>query len=120
MNNYEKGLQARIDTIGQAASDAVTASLKDIAPDIDRWTIETFAEFMPRETLDIKTRELITIISLLTQGDTAPQLKIHIQGALNTGWTEEEIIESFSQCLPYVGFPKVLNAVAVAKEVFGK
>lgn len=66
----------------------------------------------------MKKREIITITSLLTQGDTAGQLKIHIQGSLNVGWTEAEILEAFIHCLLYVGFPRVLNAIRIAQEVF--
>ena len=61
---------------------------------------------------------MITITSLLVQGDTSPQLRVHINGALNVGLTKEEIIETFIQTIPYGGFPRVLNAVNVAKEVF--
>lgn len=68
----------------------------------------------------MKQREMITITTLLTQGDTSSQLRIHIQGALNVGMTRDEIIETFVHCLPYVGFPRVLNAISVAKEVFNK
>ncbi|MFC4651878.1 carboxymuconolactone decarboxylase family protein [Lactococcus nasutitermitis] len=120
MNNYEKGLKVREEVIGKSASQAVSESLRDIAPDIDNYTLLTFAEFSERTVLDMKLRELITLTSLLTQGDTAGQLRVHLQGALNVGWSKAEIIESFIQCLPYVGFPRVLNAVSVAKEVFEK
>ena len=47
--------------------------------------------------------------------ETEPQLKVHINGALNVGLSQEEILETFIQCIPYVSFPKVLNAVDVAK-----
>ena len=54
----------------------------------------------------------------MTQGDTKQQLMVHIHGSLNVGITEEEIIEIFTHCIPYVGFPRVLNAITSAKEVF--
>lgn len=43
---------------------------------------------------------------------------MHINGSLNVGLTEKEIIETFIQAIPYVGFPRVLNAIKVAKLVF--
>ncbi|CAH1857061.1 carboxymuconolactone decarboxylase family protein [Convivina intestini] len=119
MDIYEKGLQIREAVIGQKNSDLVSASLAKIAPILDEKTLLAFAEADERSILSMKQREMITITSLLTQGDTAGQLKIHIQGSLNVGWTEAEIVEAFVHCLPYVGFPKVLNAIRVAKEVFG-
>ncbi len=71
-----------------------------------------------RDALNMQQREMITLTTLVTQGDTASQLRVHIQGAINVGLSQEEIVEIFVQCLPYVGFPKVLNAVSVAKEIF--
>lgn len=61
---------------------------------------------------------MITISSLLTAGGCEPQLEVHINGALNVGIRPDKIIETFLQCIPYTGFPKVLNAVNTAKKVF--
>ncbi|WP_099975080.1 carboxymuconolactone decarboxylase family protein [Lactobacillus terrae] len=101
------------------AADSVMDSLDSIAPDIGKYIYEfAFGDIYNRPELDLKQREMITITSLLTQGDTNNQLKVHINGSLNVGLSEQEIIETFIQCLPYVGFPKVLNAINVAKEIF--
>lgn len=61
---------------------------------------------------------MVTLSSLLTLGGCETQLDVHINGALNVGITPQKIIEVFLQCIPYVGFPRVLNAVGVAKKVF--
>ncbi|AXX64462.1 carboxymuconolactone decarboxylase family protein [Bombilactobacillus bombi] len=101
------------------AADNVMNSLKNIAPDVGKYIFEfAFGDIYNRPNLDLKQREMVTITSLLTQGDTAAQLNVHINASLNVGWKQEEIIETFIQCIPYVGFPKVLNAINVAKEVF--
>jgi 4-carboxymuconolactone decarboxylase len=77
-----------------------------------------FGDIYCRENLDLKEREMITLSSLLTLGGCEAQLDVHINGALNVGITPEKIIEIFMQCIPYTGFPRVLNAVGVAKKVF--
>lgn len=118
MNKYENGLKIREQVIGKENSKSVTESLKDIAPILDKKTLLVFDESESRGILNMKTREIITITTLLNQGDTSKQLRIHIQGALNVGLSKEEVIETFVHCLSYVGFPKVLNAISVAKEVF--
>ena len=118
MGKYENGLKIRQAVIGKEASQRVSDSLADIAPILDQKTLLVFDEAQSRPILDMKQRELITITSLLTQGDTSSQLRIHIQGALNVGLSRDEIIETFIHCLAYVGFPRVLNAISVAKEVF--
>ena len=66
-------------------------------------------------TVHFRKNKQIIITSLLSQGGTEPQLKVHINGALNVGLSQEEILETFIQCIPYVGFPKILNAVDSAK-----
>ena len=47
-------------------------------------------------------------------------MKVHIHAALNVGISREEIVEAFIHCVPYLGFPKALNAVFAAKEVFAE
>lgn len=99
----------------------VIHSLKDIAPDVGKYIIEfAFGDIYPRKELNLKEREMITISSLLTAGGCEAQLEVHINGALNVGVSPEKIIETFIQCIPYTGFPKVLNAVFTAKKVFSE
>ena len=94
-------------------------SLETIAPNVGRYILEfAFGDIYNSDTLSFREREIVTITSLLTQGDTKNQLMVHINGSLNVGITEEEIIEIFTHCIPYVGFPRVLNAITRAKEVF--
>lgn len=117
-NRYETGLK-NLAKVDQEAGQAVIDSLAGLPEDVGKYIIEfAFGDIYDRGVLDLKQREMITIISLLSQGDTAPQLNVHINGALNVGLTREEVIETFIQAIPYVGFPKVLNAVNVAKQVF--
>ncbi len=61
---------------------------------------------------------MITLSSLLTAGGCEPQLEVHINGALNVGISPKKVIETLLQCIPYTGFPKVLNAIFTAKKVF--
>lgn len=97
----------------------VIKSLEKIAPDLGNFIVEfAFGDIYTREGLTTAERELITLSSLLTAGGCEPQLEVHINGALNVGITPKRIIETFLQCIPYTGFPKVLNAVFVAKKVF--
>lgn len=65
----------------------------------------------------MKTREMITVVSLSTQ-QTLPQLKAHINAALNVGVSPVELREAIYQCAPFIGFPKTLNAITVLNEVF--
>lgn len=118
MNKKEIGLKnlAKIDGV---AAEVVFDSLKDLAPDLNNLMLKfAFGTIYERGVLNFKDRELITITSLLTQGGCENQLRVHIQASLNVGLTQEEIIETFIHYAPYVGFPRVLNAIFVAKEIF--
>jgi 4-carboxymuconolactone decarboxylase len=76
-----------------------------------------FGEVFYIGNLDDKTRELITI-TVLTTNQTLPQLEVHTNAALNIGVTPVEIREAIYQLAPFIGYPKVLNAVGVINEVF--
>ena len=118
LNRFEKGLNKLAEVDGNAG-EQVIAALDDIAPDLGKYIVEfAFGDIYCRENLDLKEREMITLSSLLTLGGCEAQLDVHINGALNVGITPEKIIEIFMQCIPYTGFPRVLNAVGVAKKVF--
>ena len=117
---FELGTErlAEIDGIG---GENVIKSLEDIAPDVGKYTVEfAFGDIYSREGLGLQERELITIASLLTAGGCEPQLAVHINGALNVGILPEKIVETCIQCIPYTGFPRVLNAVFTAKKVFAE
>lgn len=107
-----------IDGIG---GENVIQSLQDIAPDVGKYIIEfAFGDVYTRSELSMQEREMITITSLLTSGGCEPQLEVHINGSLNVGLSPEKIIETFIQCIPYTGFPKVLNAIYTAKKIFAE
>jgi 4-carboxymuconolactone decarboxylase len=76
-----------------------------------------FGEVFHTGGLSDEQRELITIVSLVTQ-QTLPQLKAHSRAALNIGISPIKIREAVYQCAPFIGFPKTLNAIAIINEVF--
>ncbi len=117
---YERGekLLRKID--GDKVADNLIADYEEIAPDFTRYLIEfAFGEIYARAG-DLKQKELIAISSLATMGGCDKQLGTHVRGALNVGLTEAEIVEAVMTLIPYIGFPKALNAMAVVKHVMDK
>ncbi|SEW00393.1 carboxymuconolactone decarboxylase family protein [[Clostridium] fimetarium] len=115
---YDIGRQ-NLDKIDGACGEKVIKSLEDISPDLGKYIIEfAFGDIYSRKGLSLQEREMITITSLLTAGGCESQLEVHINGALNVKISPAKIVETFLQCIPYTGFPKVLNAINVAKKVF--
>lgn len=117
-DRYTRGLE-KLKEIDGEAGERVIASLADIAPDLGTYIIEfAFGDVYTRPGLDLKQRELITITALTVQGGAEPQLKVHVHAALNVGLTPTEIVETIIHCVPYIGFPRALNAIYATKEVF--
>lgn len=70
-----------------------------------------FGDYYTRNGLDLKQRELITFCFLMAQGGCEPQLTAHAKGNMNLGNDKDFLIKVVSQCLPYIGYPRSLNAV---------
>ena len=114
---FETGMD-NLEKIDGKSGELVITSLENIAPDLGKYIIEfAFGDIYERSGLSLQEREMITLASLLTSGGCEPQLEVHIGGALNVGISREKIIEIFLQCIPYTGFPRVLNAVSVARRI---
>jgi 4-carboxymuconolactone decarboxylase len=115
---FTKGSE-QLEKIDGAGGEAVIKSLEDISPDLGKFIVEfAFGDIYTRPLLNLQERELITITSLLTVGSCEPQLEVHINASLHVGISPQKIIETFLQCIPYTGFPRVLNAVFIAKKIF--
>lgn len=117
---YERGLALMRQIDGQTVTDNLLADYERLAPDFTKYLIEfVFGEIYAREG-DLKHREIVAISTLATMGGADRQLQTHVHGALNVGLTEKEILEVILTLVPYIGFPKALNAMAVVKRVVDK
>jgi len=95
------------------------ADLEAVAPDLGRYIVEFgYGEVYARPGLELRERQIAALAALVSQGAAEPQLVLHVGGALRVGLSESEVIEVIVQCLPFVGFPRILNAVAAARRVF--
>ncbi len=118
IDRYQQGLQKLAEIDGEAG-ERVIQSLQEIAPDLGRYIIEfPFGDIYSRPGLDLKSREIATVAALTALGNAQPQLKVHINGALNVGCTRQEVLEIIIQMAVYAGFPAALNGMSMAKEVF--
>ena len=117
-DRYERALN-KLAEIDPDVAEQLIQSMADIAPDLARYAIEfPFGDIFARPGLDLKSREMINVAALTAMGNATPQLKFHINGALNVGCTREEIVEIIIQMAVYAGFPAALNGMAAAKDVF--
>ena len=117
---FERGWK-KLKEIDGEAGEKVIESLRDIAPDLGTYTIEfPFGDIYSRPGLDLRSREIAVVGALTALGHAAPQLKVHINAALNVGVTRKEVVEIITMMAVYAGFPAALNGMAAAKEVFAE
>ena len=117
---YVKGKETLARITGANGAKTVE-SLQDIAPELGRWIVEWgYGQVLSRPALDLRTRELATVAALTALGHAQPQLRAHINGALNVGCKPEEVVEVIMQMAAYAGFPAALNGIATAREVFAE
>ncbi|MFT3904301.1 MAG: carboxymuconolactone decarboxylase family protein [Niabella sp.] len=114
---YQLGRE-KLKEIDGEAGEKVINSLKDISPDLGKFIIEyAFGDIYSREALDLKSKEIAVVSALTAMGNAKPQLKVHINGALNTGSTISEVKEVILQMSVYSGFPSAINAMNALIEV---
>lgn len=115
---FEKGLAVQQNIFGaeniNAMRDAAPTELKHIQ---DYLSAYCFGDFYTRGTLDLQMRELITFCAICSMGGCEPQAKAHAGANLSVGNTREMLIDAITQCLPFIGFPRALNAIACINQV---
>ncbi|MEV4256993.1 carboxymuconolactone decarboxylase family protein [Spirillospora sp. NPDC049652] len=111
-----------LDTMRQvnaAGGQRMLDELDEVAPDLGRFLLEfVFGDIYSRTRLPMRERQLVRLAALAAIGVDLEPMKANVDSALNVGVAPEDVIEVFVQCLPYIGFPRVLAAVRQAKEVF--
>lgn len=113
--------KAVLDALNREAGEAQAQALADIAPDFADMVHEfAFGDIYSRPGLGMRERMIATISVLAAMGNASPQLEAHIQSALNTGLSREEITEVLMQVSVYAGFPATVNALTIAKRVFAR
>lgn len=111
----------KLKEIDGEAGQKVMESLQDICPDLARYTVEyPFGDIYRRDGLDLRSREIATVAALTALGHCTPQLKVHLNAALNVGCTEDELKEVIVQMSVYAGFPAALNGMFAFKDVLAE
>lgn len=105
-NRLEKGIQAQVAIFGDGMNEAWKKS------HINRWlAANCFGDYYTRNGLNLAQREIITFCFLAAQGGCEPQLIAHAGGNMNLGNDKDFLVKVVSQCLPYIGYPRSLNAI---------
>ena len=113
----ERGLALQESIFGDRIQKMREESPKDQLHIQDFLSANCFGDFYTRTGLDIKTRELVTFAVLISMGGCEPQVKGHVQGNINVGNKREVLLDVITQLLPYLGYPRTLNALRCLNEV---
>lgn len=116
-DRLEKGEQAQIDIFGDSMKDFYLSGDED-SKHINYWlTDNCFGDYYTRNGLDYRQREMITFCFLAGQGGCEPQLKSHVAANFRLGNDQDFLIKIISQGIPFIGYPRSLNALRCVKEV---
>jgi len=114
----EKGLAVQKEIVGAGRIDQMYATA---APDEVHFqhflSANCFGDHYTRNGIDVKTRELLTFAMLISMGGCEPQAKGHVAANLNVGNERGVLLSVVTELLPFIGYPRTLNALAVINEV---
>ena len=114
---FEKGLELQKSIFGEMI-DAMYKESPANQVHIQKYlSANCFGDYLTRSGLDIKTRELLTFSMLISMGGAESQVKGHIQGNVNVGNDKQVLLDTVTQLLPYIGYPRTLNAIRCLNEV---
>lgn len=114
---FEKGLALQKSIFGERIEKA-HASAPENQKHIQHYlSANCFGDYQTRPCLDAKTRELLTFSILISLGGCESQVKGHIQGNIKVGNNKDTLLTAVTQLLPYIGYPRSLNAIACLNEV---
>ena len=114
---YQKGLENLMRIDGEAG-EKVVQHLDEISPDLGKYVIEyPFGDIYDRDVFTNREKEIAVVAALAALGNAQPQLKVHINAALNVGLTPEELKEIMIIMSVYAGFPAALNGTFALEEV---
>ena len=110
-NRIEKGNQSQVDIFGEGMKGFQNSGSEETRH-INRWLAgNCFGDYYTRKGLNYREREMITFCFIAAQGGCEPQLTAHAKGNMNVGNDKAFLIDVVSQCLPYIGYPRSLNAI---------
>ncbi len=117
-NRAEKGLAVQQQIIGGDAVEKLYASASEDQMHIQRYlSAHCFGDHYTRTGIDVPTRELLTLSMLVSLGGCDAQVKGHVAANLHVGNSRARLIDVVTQLLPFIGYPRTLNALRAIDEV---
>lgn len=113
---FQKGFEAQKRIFGEGIERMRTDAPMDQLHIQDFLAANCFGDYYTRRGLDLKTRELLTFAMLAAMGGCEPQLAGHVAGNVAVGNDRVVLVSTLTQLLPFIGYPRTLNALRVVNE----
>jgi 4-carboxymuconolactone decarboxylase len=115
---FDEGIAVQKRIVGATRVDELYANAPGDEQHIQRWlSANCFGDHLTRAGIDVPTRELLTFSMLAALGGCEPQLAGHVTGNRNVGNDRTVLLKVLSQLVPYIGYPRTLNALRVLDQV---
>jgi 4-carboxymuconolactone decarboxylase len=124
-DRYQRGLDRMMELVSAEHANTfdhvkLVESYQSLDADLADYIVSfAFGDIYSRDSLTQQEQTLVTISTLVALG-TEPQLKLHINTGFNVGLTKQQIVGALIHCIPYIGFPRVLNGLTLVKAVMAE
>ena len=120
VGDYHRGIETMNRLWGKSVTEQLRSIWKKASPDVERYiTAFAMGEVWSRPVLDLKTRSLICLAAAVAL-EREDQIRLHTQGALHSGATPAEVIETIIHLMIYAGFPAAWQAMVIARKVISE
>ena len=114
---YDKGLEKQVEVAGDRILKRIATAPADEAHINEFLASNCFGDYYTREVFNMQQRELLTFAAIIALGGADPQARGHVSANLTVGNTRQQLLDVITVALPYIGYPRTLNALAAINSV---
>lgn len=116
-NRRDRGLATQRELFGEAIDKSNAAAPADMKHIREFLSANCFGDYYTRTGLDLKFRELLTFVYILSMGGADAQVRAHVAGNLRIGNDRARLVSVVTALVPYIGYPRSLNALGAIDEL---
>ena len=114
---YDKGLKKQVEVAGDRILKRIATAPADEAHINEFLASNCFGDYYTREIFNMQQREMLTFAAIIALGGADPQARGHVSANLAVGNTRQQLLDVITVALPYIGYPRTLNALAAINSV---
>lgn len=114
---YDKGLEKQVEVAGDRILKRIATAPKDEAHINEFLASNCFGDYYTREVFNMQQREMLTFAAIIALGGADPQARGHVSANITVGNTRQQLLDVITVALPYIGYPRTLNALTAINSV---